>query len=530
MERKKFKTWLPLLLSISMVAGMYLGYKMRDGMPAKSFFYMERRKPMQEILDLIESKYVDDVNVNELGDTAIVAMLSKLDPHTQYIPARAVEQANDDIAGSFYGIGIEFNLFDDTLHVVNVLKDGPGDKAGLQTGDKFLRAGDSIIAGRKMNADDIRKILKGNRGTVLNVVILRGGKQMHVAISRDLVPVTSVDAAYMADSTIGYIRLNKFSQHTYREFMQSLEKLKKAGMRQLVLDLRGNGGGVLDESVEIADEFLEGDKLITYTEGKHFPRKEYRARRVGQFEKGALVVLADEGTASASEVLIGALQDWDRATVVGRRTFGKGLVQEQFDLSDNSALRLTISRYYTPLGRSIQRSYAAGGKAYYEEVARRFTSADTASLDSIIQQTSKKFTTKNGKTVYEGGGITPDYFITADTARFEKVSAKIYARGLVNTFGYKYVMDHPGLAKQYSTPAAFASSFSMDAQIWTYFAALAAKDSIALEGLKPAEITFLRKSLKLSIARQLWRNEGYFIVFNKEDEAVNKAMQLLKKP
>lgn len=528
MEKKKLRIWLPLLLSISMVLGMYLGYKMRDTMPTKSFFYMERRKPIQEILDLVKSKYVDDVDVNGLADTAISALLAKLDPHSQYIPAKAVDKANEEIAGSFYGIGIEFNLFDDTLHVVNVLKDGPGFKAGLQMGDKFLKAGDSVIAGKKMDGDDIRNILKGNRGSELNLVILRGQKKMNIVVLRDYIPVTSIDAAYMIDSSTGYIRLNKFSQKTYREFMQSLEKLKKSGLKKLILDLRGNGGGVLDDAVEIADEFLEGDRLITYTEGKHFPRKEYRSRREGQFEKGPLVILADEGSASASEVLISALQDWDRASVVGRRTFGKGLVQEQFDLSDKSAIRLTVSRYYTPLGRSIQRSYVAGSKAYYDEVAKRFITGDSTNVDSLMHLSGKKFKTKNGKMVYEGGGIIPDYFIVADTARFGSVTAKIYSKGLVNNFGYKYVVAHTDQLKQYPSPAEFAKSFSINNESWNYFVQMATKDSIDLAALRPDEKSFLHKNLKLAIARQLWRHEGYFTVFNKEDEGVIKAVQVLK--
>ncbi len=490
MERKRLQVWLPLFLSLSMVAGMFIGYKMRDKMPRKNFFYTERSKPIQEILDLVKSKYVDDINVETLADTAISALLSKLDPHSQYIPAKSVERANEDIAGSFYGVGIEFNLFDDTLHVIHVLKDGPGFKAGLLVGDKLIKAADSIIAGRKKDGDDIRKILKGNRGTQLPLVILRGTKKLDIIVSRDFVPVTSVDASFMIDAHIGFIRLNKFSQQTYREFMQSLEKLKKAGLKKLILDLRDNGGGVLDDAVEIADEFLEGDRLITYTLGKHFPKKEFRSRREGQFEKGGLVILADGGSASASEVLMGALQDWDRAIVVGKRTFGKGLVQEQFDLADGSALRLTVSRYYTPLGRSIQRSYKAGKKEYYDEVLRRYVIPDSSQRDSLTYRSGKRFTTRNGKPVYEGGGITPDYFIGTDTARFGNVISKIYSKGLINIFGYRYVVDHEEL-KKIPSPQEFSKSFFMEGEGWNYFEKMARKDSIDINTLNPSERIFL---------------------------------------
>ncbi|MEI8060138.1 MAG: S41 family peptidase, partial [Ferruginibacter sp.] len=396
MNNNKTQVWLPLLFSITLIAGMYLGYTMRDNMPGKSFFYMQKRRPIQEIMDLIKNKYVDDVKSEELADTAIQAILSKLDPHSVFIPAEALQTVNEDLEGKFYGIGIEFSIIDDTLNVINVLKDGPSFKAGLLTGDKFLKVNDSAITGKSFNADKIRKFLRGDRSEKVGITILRGLGQQTITVIRDAVPLYSLDAAYMIDKNTGYILLNKFSQQTYREFMDALMNLKKQGLQKLILDLRGNGGGILDEAVEIADEFLPGDKLITYTEGKHTSKKEYRCRREGQFETGALVVLADEGTASASEILIGALQDWDRASIIGRRSFGKGLVQEQFDLSDNSALRLTIARYYTPVGRSIQRPYDMGGKAYYDEISNRYHDGETQSADSIKNDKNKIYKTKGG--------------------------------------------------------------------------------------------------------------------------------------
>ena len=526
MEKKKIHIWLPLLFSITMIAGIFLGYKMRDEIPGKSFFYMEKRRPIQEIMDLIKNKYVDDVDLNTLADTAIQAMLSKLDPHSVFIPAKDLQDVNEELAGSFFGIGIEFNILDDSLHVINVLKDGPSYKAGIKTGDKFLKADGHIISGKKINTDSIRFFLRGPRGSVVDIDILRGTQRMTVKVTRDMIPLSSLDAAYMIDSTIGYIRLNKFSQQTYREFMKSLEALKKQGLKKLIFDLRGNGGGVLDEAVEIADEFLEGDKLITYTIGKHSPRKEYRCRREGQFEKGDLIVLADEGTASASEVIIGALQDWDRATIIGRRTFGKGLVQDQFDLSDQSALRLTIARYYTPIGRSIQRSYANGGKAYYEEIVKRYHNAET---DSVKNDSSKIYRTASGKKVFGGGGITPDYFVPADTGRMSIAVTKVYEKGLLNDYGYKYYMLNPAVMNTYKSPAEFARSFELTEDNWRSFETMVSADSISLQGLNEKERTYLYKTLKTSIARQLWRNEGYFEVSNQNDNTVKKALELLNK-
>jgi len=498
-------------------------------MPGRSFFFTEKRRPIQEIMDLIQSKYVDEVKIDSLADTAIQAMLNKLDPHSVFIPAEELQEVNEDLAGKFFGIGIEFNIFDDTLNVINVLKDGPGYKAGLLTGDKFLKVGDSVIAGKKTSADDYRKLLRGDRGTKVKVTFLRGNDQIYTTITRDAIPLSSVDASYMINTDIGYIRLNKFSTQTYREFMESLEALKKKGLKKLVLDLRGNGGGILDEAVEIADEFLSGDKLITYTEGKHIAKKEYRCRRQGQFETGPLVVLADEGTASASEILIGALQDWDRATIIGRRSFGKGLVQEQFDLSDKSALRLTIARYYTPIGRSIQRPYTKGGKAYYDEISNRYHDGETQSADSVKNDTSKVYKTKAGKIVYGRGGITPDYFIALDTSGFSTNSAKVYNRGTIGSFAYKFYLQNLTQLKNYAAPADFVQHFSFSEDNWKLFVNAAARDSVDLSAIPAKEKQDLINRIKSTIARQLWRNEGFFESLNATDEALKKSIEILNK-
>ncbi len=529
MNNKKLQVWLPLLFSITMILGMFFGYKMRDNMPGKSFFFAEKRKPVQEIMDLINSRYVDEVQMDKLADTAIQAMLGKLDPHSVYIPAQELQQVNEDLAGKFFGIGIEFNIFNDTLNVINVLKDGPGYKAGLLTGDKFIMVDDSLVAGNKTDADKFRKMLRGDRGTKVTITYLRNADKKQATITRDAIPLTSVDASYMITKETGYIKLNKFSSVTYREFMVALEPLIKGGLQKLVLDLRGNGGGILDQAVEIADEFLEGDKLITYTEGKHVEKQEYRCRRNGLFEKGTLVVLADEGTASASEVLIGALQDWDRATIIGRRTFGKGLVQEQFDLSDKSALRLTIARYYTPMGRSIQRPYANGEKAYYDEISNRYHDAEGSIADSVKNNTGKMFKTKGGKAVYEKGGIAPDYYIAFDTAGYSKNAALIYNKGTISSFAYQFYLQNLALLKAYKIPGDFINGFTLTDEYWNQFVAAAAKDSVYISTTGAKEKLGLSNQIKSAIARQVWRTEGYFEVMNKDDEAVKKAMEIINK-
>ncbi|MES2894000.1 MAG: S41 family peptidase [Bacteroidota bacterium] len=524
---KKIQVWFPFLFSIAVVVGMFIGYRLRDTQPGKKFFSLEKPRPLQEVLNLINDRYVDDVTLKALSDSAIVGILDKLDPHSVFIPAEDLQSVNDDIAGKFFGIGIEFNIFNDTLHVLNVVPDGPSSVAGLRIGDKLLSVGDSVIAGKNVSTDRIRKLLRGDIGTKLSVNIFRGGKIIPVNITRGVIPVSSVDASYIIEAGIGYIRLNKFSQVTYREFMQSLEALQKGGMKKLILDLRGNGGGVLEEATAIADEFLPGDKLITYTEGKHFPKREYRCQRQGLFETGELVVLADEGSASASEVLMGALQDWDRATIIGRRSFGKGLVQEQYDLSDGSALRLTIARYYTPIGRSIQRSYTNGQRAYYEEIDNRFHDGEVSSADSVKNDTTKVFKTKNGKKVYAGGGITPDVFVPIDTAYFSSTMSKIYLRGTIGDFAYRYYLQNEPALKSFKTTNDFIQTFSFNDRDWTLFSEQAAKDSISLATLTSREKADLLVRIKSSIARQVWRNEGYYEMFNTQDRAIQKALEVL---
>jgi carboxyl-terminal processing protease len=526
---RKLQVWLPLLFSITLIAGMFVGYRMRDYMPGKNFFSLDKAHPLQEVMDLINNKYVDDVRPDMLGDTAIAAILSKLDPHSVFIPSEQLQSVNDDIAGNFFGIGVEFNIYTDTLNVINVVPDGPGAKVGLQIGDKFIKVGDSIIAGKKVSSNRIRKLLRGDMDTKVSIEVLRGTQHINVTIARGIIPVSSVDASYIIQKGIGYIRLNKFSQVTYREFMKALEALKKQGLDKLILDLRGNGGGVLDEAVAIADEFLDGDKLITYTEGKHFPKKEYRCKREGLFEKGGLVVLADEGTASASEILIGALQDWDRATIVGRRSFGKGLVQEQYDLSDGSALRLTIARYYTPIGRSIQRPYNNGEKAYYNEIYKRFHDGEVVSADSIKNDTSKVFKTKNGKIVYGGGGITPDIFVALDTSAYSLAFSKIYQKSAINDFAYQYYLQNKEQLTRFKSINDFSSGFNIGNETWDAFSTAAKNDSIEPATLSNKEKGDIAIRIKSYIARHIWHNEGFFEILNSQDETIKKSIGILSK-
>ena len=529
MTTNKINTWIPLLFSLAMAIGMMIGYKMRGDMPTnRKFFSLEKHNTLQEITDLLNSRYVDSVNMKTLTDTAIQAVLAKLDPHSVFIPATEVEATNEEIKGSFYGIGIEYAMIEDSLNVIHIVPKGPAEKAGLQIGDVIVKAGDSAISGIKIKNEKIRSILRGNEGSKIALVISRNGKVQTLTVGRGMIPLVSVDAAYMIDSSIGYIKLNKFSSSTYKEFMNGLLTLKKAGMQKLILDLRGNGGGVLEEATEIADELLPGDKLITYTEGLHHPKKEYRCRREGQFEKGKLVVLVDEGSASASEVLLGALQDWDRGTIIGRRSFGKGLVQEQYNLSDNSALRLTVARYYTPIGRSIQRSYKNGTKSYYTDITKRVTNGEMYTADSVKNDTTKLYKSQAGKKLYGGGGITPDYFVAADTANIGPLPLQLYTKGTVNDFGYKYYKRNSTLLLQYKTAPQFIRNFTLSPSDLQYFETLAAKDSINIKKITEKEKTYIAQILKASIARQLFKTDGYMQVINMEDKVIKKAVEVMK--
>ncbi|HVE61724.1 MAG TPA: S41 family peptidase, partial [Chitinophagaceae bacterium] len=372
MRNKKLQVWLPLVFSLVMIAGMFFGFKLHQQTGSvKGFFKKDKRGALQEAIDLISNRYVDSIGIDSLQDGAVQEMMNHLDPHSVYIPAMNVDDANEDIVGNFQGIGVEFNIFSDTVHILYVIPGGPSEKSGLRIGDKILKVNDSSIVSKTLPSASIKRMIRGEAGSKVKLTIYRNKAIHDFYVTRGTIPIPSLDASYMLDSLTGYIKLNKFSESTHKEFLDALKKLQGQGMKNLVLDIRGNGGGLINQAVYLADDFLEGDKLIVYTEGTNTRTREYKAGKEGIFETGKLVLLVDELSASASEILAGALQDHDRATIVGRRTFGKGLVQEQYDLSDGSAIRLTVARYFTPSGRSIQRPYDKGKKIYMEELLAR---------------------------------------------------------------------------------------------------------------------------------------------------------------
>ncbi|HOZ85590.1 MAG TPA: S41 family peptidase [Niabella sp.] len=524
--KRKFDVWLPLLLSIVMIIGMYVGYRFAKGQPNKKIFKTDHTNALQEALDIINRKYVDSVNIDTLEANAINEMMSELDPHSVYLPLTQLKEANDELAGSFEGIGVEFTRIRDTVNITYVVPEGPSDKAGLEIGDQILKVDGKNLIGKDITSSDVKKNIKGEKGTKINLEILRGGRLVSVSVTRGNIASSSVSAQYMMNQTTGYIKLETFTGTSYREFMQALESLQQKGLKQLIFDLRGNGGGYMDQAVDIADEFLSGDKLIVYTQGMHNPKEEYRCKRPGLFETGKLVVLVDELSASASEILAGALQDWGRAKIIGRRTFGKGLVQEPFMLSDGSGMRLTVARYYTPLGRSIQKPYTGGKKVYLDELWERYANGQLFYADSNKIEKGKPFKTTDGRTLYSGGGIMPDIFVGLDTSKYSREINKVFFSGIFNDFVFHYYLDNKNIVAPFQTPLEFAKSFEPSQTMWPQFSNWVKKDSINLSGIPSFEKKKVEDRMEAQLARYKWRDAGFYQILNSTDPIMQKAIEV----
>lgn len=528
MVNKKLQVWLPLIFSIILIAGMFLGYELSKPAGGKNdFFASNNRNSMQEVLALIKLKYVDSVHIDSLEGKAIREIIDELDPHSVYLSPAEVKEANEDLAGNFEGIGVEFNVFNDTVNTIYVIPGAPGDEAGLLIGDKLLEVNGSSLTKKGQSIDEIKGLIRGPKGTKAVFKVLRDSQQQTITVSRGTIPVPSVDAAYMIDKNTGYIKLNKFSSTSYEEFMEAMETLKKENLQNLMLDLRDNGGGLMNEAVDIADEFLDGEKLIVYTEGVNSKKREYRCKRPGIFEKGNLVILVDERSASASEVLAGALQDWCRAKIIGRRTFGKGLVQEQYPLSDGSGIRLTIARYYTPLGRCIQSSYAKGKKIYMDNFMDRYNNGELLYADSNKIFDEKIYVTNCSDTVYGGGGIMPDIFIPIDTVLFTPQINDLFTSSLFNSYVYHYYLQNKQQVDQYKTITEFISNVDAT-KLWEGFTKYPGTTP-AIQAIKGREKERIQERIKGLLARYKWRNGGLYQVLNANDLLVNTALQQVEK-
>ena len=497
------------------------------------------QKPNQDARKLsmalyaISNLYVDPVDDSKLVEDAIIGMLEKLDPHSNYMDPEETKEMTEPLQGNFDGIGIQFNMLTDTLYVIQVIPGGPSEKVGLVAGDRIIMVDDTLIAGVKMKTTDIMKRLRGPKGTEVSVKVLRNKNPelIEFKIIRGKIPVTSMDAAYMADKQTGYIKLNRFAASSADEFREALAKLQKQGMKNLILDLQGNGGGYLNIAIELADEFLNKDKLIVYTEGNKQPRDEAKSTARGGFEEGRLVVLVDESSASASEILAGAVQDWDRGVVVGRRTFGKGLVQKPIPMPDGSMIRLTVARYYTPTGRSIQKHYENGKlEDYQHALIDRYNRGELMSADSIHFPDSMKYNTLETKRiVYGGGGIMPDVFIPVDTTRYTDYHRSLVATGLVNRVAMNYLdRNRSEMNKKYPKFSQYKKGFVVPEETLQELIDLGKEEKIEFnEEQYNRSKPLITLQVKALIARDLYDMAEYFQVINDDNQSYQEALRII---
>ena len=483
----------------------------------------------------ISNLYVDSVDEGKLVEDAIRGMLDKLDPHSSYLTPKQVKEANEPLNGNFEGIGVQFNMMDDTLMVIQPVTKGPSEKVGIIAGDRIVSVNDTAIAGVNMSKEEIMKRLRGPKGTKVRLGVVRTGikDKLLFTVVRDKIPVHSIDATYMIRPGIGYIRIGNFGAQTYDEFIESLNQLKELGMKDLILDLQENGGGYLKAAVDIADEFLQKGDLIVYTEGRMTSRSEYRAHGHGKFSEGKVVVLVDSYTASAAEIVTGAIQDQDRGIVVGRRTFGKGLVQRPLDLPDGSMIRLTVSHYYTPSGRCIQKPYTKGaGKDYAMDVMNRLKSGELTNADSVHLADSLKFQTlRKHRTVYGGGGVMPDYYVPLDTTVYTRFHRELAAKGIVIQQNLRFVDNHrKELKKQWTSFEDFKQNYEVPQSLIDDLLAEGKKQKIEPKDEAELEktIPYLRLQMKSLIARDIWDMSEYFSVFNESSAIVKKALEVIQ--
>jgi carboxyl-terminal processing protease len=533
MNRPKFYIYLPIFFALILILGIFIGSTFKLGGNFGSIHVDAGNKynKLEEILKYIDQEYVDTVNNKKLIESTITSMLQTLDPHSSYISAEELAANNEPLQGNFEGIGVEFNIVGDTIRVIDAIQGGPAEAVGIMAGDRIVKVEGVSVAGIKITNKMVMEKLKGVGGTKVKVSVLRTGKKnlIDFTITRGTIPIYSVDAAYMVAPKTGYIKIARFAATTYNEYIEAFHKLQGKGLENLIIDLRGNGGGYLNTATAIADEFLDEGKGILYTEGKARPRKDYKASSKGEFEKGKLIVLIDDGSASASEILAGALQDNDRATIVGRRSFGKGLVQEQSEFSDGSAIRLTIARYYTPSGRCIQKPYNGDIVAYYSEEYDRMKSGELENADSIKVADSLKYKTLSGRIVYGGGGITPDVFVPLDTIGRTHYLSEVLYNGLVNDFAFEYADKQRIKLRSFKTVENFIRSFNVTPEILNDFVTYAEKKGVKRkdEQIKRSE-NLIRTQLKALIARNIWSNEGFYPVYQEQDPVLKKALGILQ--
>jgi len=519
--------YLPLIIGAAIAAGVFVGGKLSFYDDSGRLFTSNSKKDkLNRLIDYIDYEYVDEINTDSIVDVTVNGILNHLDPHSVYIPQNEMQRMNENMKGDFVGIGINFYTYKDTITVIRAVKDGPSDIAGIKSGDRIIIANGDSIHGKKWSNTDIVSKLKGEINTLVDLKVYRRDEAelLDFTVKRSRVPIKSVDASFMITDNLGYIKINRFAESTYKEFKAGLDKLQDQGATKLVLDLRDNPGGFLTIAEQIVDEFLEDDKLILFTKNKNGPIEKRYATQKGDFEDGEIYVLLNENSASASEIIAGALQDNDKGTIVGRRSYGKGLVQREMELGDGSAVRLTVSRYYTPTGRSIQRSYKNGHKDYFEEYFERLDSGELLSSDKIEVNDSLKFTTPEGKIVYGGGGIIPDVFVPADTSTKNETLTYLLNRGFISYFVFeeldkdRHVYD--GISQQ-----DFLDNFIVSDDVVVQF-----QDYLNIRS--EHNITFVaynetvKQIIKASLAEQLFGREAYEQVLIETDNMIDEVVKL----
>lgn len=524
---------IPFLLAIALIAGIAIGTFYANHFSGNKLGIINTSSnKLNALLRIIDDQYVDTVNISDLVEEAMPQILSELDPHSSYIPAKDLEAVTADLKGSFSGIGIQFTIQDDTIHVNNVIQGGPSEKVGLMAGDRIVEVDDSAFVGKIVTNEEAMKRLKGEKGSKVKLGVYRPGEKelLHFTVVRGNIPVKSIDAAYMINDKVGYVKVNKFGETTYPELLIALAKLNQKNCEGLIIDLRGNTGGYMAAAIQMVNEFLPNNRLIVYTQGRKSPREDYNSNGTGSNQKMPLVVLVDEGSASASEIFAGAIQDNDRGTIIGRRSFGKGLVQQPIEFSDGSAIRLTIARYYTPSGRCIQKPYEKGKESEYElDLLTRYEHGEFFSADSIKQNETEVYHTRLGRPVYGGGGIMPDIFVPQDTTGMTSYFRIAANRGLIIRYTFEYTDQNRSTLQQYDTPEKM-EEYLKKQNLLNKFAAWAEKKGLKRRNnLMAKSRRLFEMSLYGNIIYNMLGMEAYVEYLNETDKTVLKAVDILEK-
>ena len=524
---KNNKFYIPFLLALAVITGIWIGNKMSDNAGNNlSSFTASRTNKLDALIELINNSYVDSISVDTLIEKTIPQLLKNLDPHTAYIPPKEMIGVEEEMRGNFGGIGIQFSIQNDTVMVVDVISGGPSSKLGIMPGDRIVTVNDSLLAGKGLKNEKVLSKLRGEKGTKVNVGIKRKGFKdlLDFAIIRGEIPIYSVDVSYMIDATTGYVKVSRFGEQTYHEFMAGMKKLDKLGMKSVIVDLRGNPGGYMSAVINMLNEFLDKGEMIVYTQGKAQPRKTFKADSKGTYRDKGLVVLIDDFSASASEIFAGAVQDNDRGWIVGRRSFGKGLVQEQIPFKDGSALRLTVARYYTPSGRCIQKPYDKGTDQYYRDIMNRAIHGEFENADSVRFSDTIKYVTLAGRTVHGGGGIMPDLFVPADTLGFSNYYSKITQKGLVYQFALSYADSNRKTLSKLSNISEFEKYFSANNVLQEFIAYAAQKGINSSSADLKTSSKIIDHQVKAYIARNILGEEGFYPIIKNIDKVLLEAI------